>query len=183
MIPSDETQVHVLPFNMNAPNLSFNLSAGFRPEIGFIAEENAGSKASIDGNAGFFLNLPKLTTTVARLDSGTEKCEPPPTSGSAKVYQDLIHIEPSIELGGGYDWDVEVEPSNYSKHGGQYFPAFQTSLPTSCLKFDRKATGLTAPSDAVKSGATHGAAGKLADTWLLASLSVCAILLTNVIVL
>lgn len=184
ILASNETQLQSLPLNINAPNLSFNLTTGFKPVVGLTAVVNESASAvsvKAGGNAGVYLDLPKLTTTVTALDNGTASCDPPSPSTSGTVYQDLINVIPSIELGGGYYWDVEAGFSaggmapNWDLHGGKDYPVFATSLPTACLKFDAKASGLASPSDAAKSAASPRADATSYGLWFFVLVSTCII--------
>ena len=120
-----------------------------------------------------------LTTTVTKLDNSTSDCQPLTPQYSGEKFSDLIKVEPSVELGGGYYWGWEVGVRGgpeYDKLGGQGFPVFQMSLPSSCLKFDAKSSGLTAASASGSQGAGVKVGSEIQGLWRLAGVCLVAMM-------
>ena len=144
---SDHATIKPLPFDVSAPNLSFDITAAFQPKVGiqFTANANGeGIEARASGGAGAYLNLPQLTTTITEMHNLSANCQP----GPAPLYNDLINVAPSVTFGAGYNWDIDaalqfdnVGPK-WSKHGGSETTVYSLPLQTGCFGFDQKKGGL-----------------------------------------
>ena len=156
--------VTALPFQSQIENVSLTVHAAFVPQILLTVSVLEGS-AHID--AGVFLDLPKVSATIAQASNVNEKCEPANTTGSTKdfIFDSLTHITPTIEADVGVLVDAEIRGGgvNISAAAVQTLWSANYPLPTACFKFDKaaKTYGVPKPS---KSGSSSSKSASAAFT-------------------
>lgn len=97
------TSVTPLPFDADSPDLSFSVSASFRPMLSISAGLFSGSSSSnrLSGGVGVYLDLPKFTAQVDEVHNVNDQCQPDSSKDNA-----YIHVIPSVTFDSGVVYSV-----------------------------------------------------------------------------
>ena len=137
-----DTKFTPIPFQSEMNSLNLTVSAAFNPQILLTV-----SVLDHDDEiaAGAFLDLPKLSATVAQVKDVDEKCNPANKSsgGSIKAFFDdsLTNIVPKVEFGVGVLAEGSIDLPGLEKEFEAATTLLSTEypLPTACISYDGKA--------------------------------------------
>lgn len=139
--------INALPFDITAPNLSFNISVSFRPQLslnaGITRNANDSSlEASIEGGAGVYLDIPKLGARVDSLSNSNSDCN----GAGSDTY---IHVQSEVIANAGVLANVHVSypGPDYQKSYTDALYTYSYALPEQCLLWDANVGTLVQPAD------------------------------------
>ncbi|KAF5855638.1 hypothetical protein ETB97_008848 [Aspergillus alliaceus] len=161
-----ETKIHALPFQSTSALASLIFSVTFTPQIllGISTVEGI-----VSGGIGAFVHLPKVSVNATQLHQVNEKCEAVISKNESEessrsaldnVFDNLMHIAPSVDVNMGVLANMQVDVAQISESVAVQTVLASTSypLPTVCLNFDPKGHRYGAPSRSKSSAsATKGA--------------------------
>lgn len=151
-----DTKVKFLPFDVNAPNLSFNISVAYRPmlsiNVGLVTGSSADALASISGGVGVYVDLPKLTAEVTQVHNVNDKCQP----DSSKQNSEYIQVQPSINFDTGAFFSLSGHVGTKNVPSVPNGPKKQMNSTThalgeQCLRWDAGKSSLILVSDTTDS--------------------------------
>jgi hypothetical protein len=161
---SNDASITALPLTATSPEFSLTLGVALVAELllGIDILNGAGGM-----DAGFFLNLPSLSTTITQLSSVNAECEP--ISNITTVDEFLSHIFPNLtnivpEVGVGVGLQIGahlnvVEANVHESIGtSTTLAGTQWTMPTACLSYDVNRKAFTSPT--VSSTAAAAATGE-----------------------
>ncbi|KAL1964916.1 hypothetical protein VTN77DRAFT_6269 [Rasamsonia byssochlamydoides] len=122
-------------FTSSNPNLQFDFELSFRPAVSLNADflYNIFNKS-----LSVYADVPNVNLAVSQVLNVTSNCEPAPAgTDPSHIYKNLTLVVPSVS----YDVDFSLPVIGNKEFG----PYNGTALPTSCLDYSTKATGLTTP--------------------------------------
>lgn len=151
------TRVRALPFNINAPDLSFGLTVSARAmlslDVGITSKADQSPTtptSGIHGGIGIFLDLPTFTANVSSLTGVDGKCNP--SSGKTDKY---IQVNPSISFDAGTSHSLQVEGFKYTSQTetALFSSNITRSLEQQCLKWHGGSKSTSVTSGNTASGA------------------------------
>ena len=123
----------MLPFQSQAPNLSFSVFTTFQPIVllGFSFFEGVAL-----AGAGVFINLPTLALNVTQASNADTNCNPAAAGAAAGNY---TRIEPEVQIVGGFIAEAEVgtDIRKLSEQTTYNVYSKNSTVPTQCLQFDQ----------------------------------------------
>ena len=155
--------ITALPFQSQIDSLNLTTSIAFNPQLLLTVSilDNDGSIS-----AGAFLDLPKISATVAQVDHVDAKCNPTNATDSSRNYiaNSLTNIIPSVEMDVGVIAEAMLKAGEFYVDDQAVYTAFSTdfALPTACLSYDaaKKTYGPPATSSSHGSASASGSASK-----------------------
>ncbi|KAL8794368.1 MAG: hypothetical protein Q9195_003066 [Heterodermia aff. obscurata] len=174
-----DTTITALPFQAAVNDIALTLSAAFTPELlmGISVFDGAGTVG-----AGAFLDLPKISATVAQVANVNSKCEPEavPANNDTGLggalddfFNSLTHLTSEVELAVGVVAEEEVHAGVlFTQVAVTSYTAFSTDfpLPTACFSFDAAAKTFGSPTTSNSASGTPGASAIPGGTKSAASL-------------
>ncbi|MCJ1307688.1 hypothetical protein MMC25_001336 [Agyrium rufum] len=135
------TTVNAVPFQAGLPQISLNASIGFKPTLGIGIDIFDGLS---DATAAIYLDVPKVTVDVVPVKQVNQNCDTPSKNSTTDaildyVFDDLLNIIPSIEIGVGADYNIKIEGICNTWANSTGWVATSYALPTNCLQFDAAA--------------------------------------------
>ncbi len=149
-----ETQITALPFQAAVDSVNLTIGAAFTPQllltIGILDN-------SISASAGAFLDLPKISATVSKVNHVNESCDPISPNEDAKDYSfdSLTQIIPKVDADIGVLAKVDEKLSGIKPEGLRYTAWNKTwTLPTACFSFDAGKKAYVVPTPSTTSSST-----------------------------
>ena len=150
------TKFTPIPFQSQVDSVNLTVSAAFNPQLllTFAILEDHG-----EISAGAFLDLPKLSATIAQVNHVDEKCNPANTSDKVADFLDnsLTNIVPKVDFDVGVLVQGSLDVPAYTTDLGATTTLAGTgyTLPTACISYDGKAKtyGAAAAANTKKSSA------------------------------
>ena len=142
-----------IPFQAQVDNISLTVTAAFNPEI-LLTVSVLGGDGEI--SAGAFLDLPKVSATVAQVDHVDQNCNPTNSSDKIKDFLDhsLTNIVPTVDFDVGVLVDGNLNADGFSTDVGASTTALSSGypLPTTCIAYDSAHKTYGPPARATKAG-------------------------------
>ena len=136
-----DTKFNAIPFQSQVNSINLTVFAAFNPQL-LLTISILDRDAEI--SAGAFLDLPKLSATVAQVNQVDEKCNPAnKSSDGIKEFADgsLTNIVPKVEFGVGVLMNAQLDVPAFTADIGAETTLASTGypLPTACISYDGKA--------------------------------------------
>ena len=140
-----DTKFNAIPFQSQVNSINLTVFAAFNPQL-LLTISILDRDAEI--SAGAFLDLPKLSATIAQVNHVDEKCNPANKSSSSssdkiKEFADdsLTNVIPKVEFGVGVLVNAQLDVPAFTADIGAETTLASTGypLPTTCMSYDGKA--------------------------------------------
>ena len=155
----DKTTFSALPFSAHVGGVDLNLSATFRPEV--LVGVNLLNGAATAG-AGVFLDLPRVGVSVQHVKGVDANCNPSTDAnlvGSIDShFGPLARVVPEVALAAGVVAQANLSLAKIGVQAAWTPLATNFPAPTSCLAFDKGASGYKTAAAALAAATSSSAA-------------------------
>lgn len=166
----NNTSYNALPFNVDAPDLTFEVSVGYKPKVSVnfglteSAKSDTDNEFNVDGGFGVYVDIPNFHATITEMHNVDANCDSSSDQNSA------IKVEGGIELLAGYTAALDITGLlDYSTPSGDgVFYKSDLGFGRYCLIWDGSIEGFLNPS---ATSSLASASGTAAVSASLASVS------------